>query len=120
MNRPTIHATATQKPMRQAPVVDDAQQLIDLFKMSSRDHNATISNDALCREIADHWPAFDLILMQIQRDMARTPSTNEAAENLNAVHAAFAQIHTRILEFVDRGNQMNAQIRPNAEIARNL
>ena len=99
-----------EKPFRNAaPAEREADRLVESFKRSSRDHSATLTDDNMCRALADNWTAFDQALQQIQRDISRPVGDSQANQNLNSVFVAFSQIHSRILEFVDRGMELNKQ-----------
>lgn len=95
-------------PLRTPPPSErEADRLVELFRSSSRDHSATLLDDAMCRALADNWPAIEQALMQIQRDMSRPVADAGANTNLNAIFTAFSQIHSRLLAFVDRGTELN-------------
>ena len=89
----------------------ESDRLVEIFKRSSRDHSATLLNDKMCTILADYWPAIDQALQQIQRDMAKPVGDESSHQNLNSIFVAFSQIHSRLLEFVDRGVALNQKIK---------
>lgn len=96
MNRPT------KTPNSREESIDDK---LNIIKKSTRDHLATFGDDHMCRTLAQAWPAVDAAITQIMKDMSR-PASGEDEVMLNNLLQATSQIQSRLLKFVDRGNEL--------------